>query len=69
MVLIFLIPVKDMFSVRGIGVADQGQYIDVLPQHLDFFLVLHAKALLFIDDPAIPNPCTSHHRTALGGFR
>ena len=43
-------PVIAISSVRGIGVADMRQHVDVGAQVLELLLVLDAEALLLVDD-------------------
>ena len=43
-------PTRLISSVRGIGVADKRDHVDVGPQLLDLLLVLDAEALLLVDD-------------------
>ena len=43
-------PTSDMFSVRGIGVADSREHVHVPAHLLEPFLVRHAEALLLVHD-------------------
>ena len=43
-------PVSESSSVRGIGVADSVEHVDAGAEALDALLVLHAEALLLVDD-------------------
>ena len=50
MVDISRMPARLISSVRGIGVADMRQHVDVRPQRGDVLLVLDAEPLLLVDD-------------------
>ena len=43
-------PASDMCSVRGIGVADQREHVDLEPQLTQQLLLRDAEPLLLIDD-------------------
>ena len=62
-------PVSDSSSVRGIGVAVSVSTSTLARMLLDALLVLHAEALLLVDDEQAEVLRTSRRRTAAGGCR
>ena len=62
-------PSSDMCSVRGMGVALMRQHVDVVLDLLQPLFVLHAEALLFVDNQQAEIAETRHLSTAAGACR